>query len=196
MSLLRKNPLLLIPIALVGVVALAIAWWLASPLFINQTVNEAFPMLEQATLPANVNAEQAAATMVSAAASTAEMDEAMPPSDTTLVKAGMFRNGDSFHTGSGDAMIYQLADGTYVLRFDNFQVLNGPDLHVYLSQHPDPQNSTEANQGYMDLGSLKGNIGSQNYALPADFDPSLFNSVVIYCQPFHVVFSVAALSGE
>ena len=47
--------------------------------------------------------------------------------------------------------------------------------------------------GYLDLGKLKGNRGNQNYPIPADVDISIFNSVVIYCKPFAVVFSVATL---
>jgi hypothetical protein len=46
---------------------------------------------------------------------------------------------------------------------------------------------------YIDLGFLKGNIGDQNYDLPAGVDLSQYNSVVIYCLPFHVVFSTATL---
>ena len=43
------------------------------------------------------------------------------------------------------------------------------------------------------LGSLKGNVGNQNYEIPADADVNALFSVVIYCSPFHVVFSVAPL---
>ncbi len=74
---------------------------------------------------------------------------------------------------------------------------NGPDLHVYLAKHPDPTTSGEVNDnGYLDLGGIKGNQGSQNYSIPAGTDISLYKSVVIYCQPFHVVFSVAPLVGS
>ena len=48
--------------------------------------------------------------------------------------------------------------------------------------------------GYVDLGSLKGNIGNQNYEIPADVDISDFGSVVIYCEPFHVLFASASLT--
>ena len=47
--------------------------------------------------------------------------------------------------------------------------------------------------GYLDLGELKGNRGNQNYPIPAGVNISTFNSVVIYCKPFAVVFSVATL---
>ncbi len=46
----------------------------------------------------------------------------------------------------------------------------------------------------IDLGSLKGNVGDQNYEIPADVDLSEYQSIVIYCQPFHVVFSIATLN--
>lgn len=44
---------------------------------------------------------------------------------------------------------------------------------------------------YVDLGKLKGNVGNQNYAIPADVDLSQYRGVMIYCQPFHVLFSIA-----
>lgn len=191
---LRKNPLLAVGLLGGLVIAAAAAWWLGSPLFINQTVNEQFPLSVQATLPAEVSRPESEATMVETVSATQESVGVMPAEAVTL-KTGTFRDGDSFHQGSGQATIYKLADGTHVLRFENFQVINGPDLHVFLSGHPDPTSSSELHaQGELDLGVLKGNIGNQNYEIPADVDVSLFNSVVIYCVPFAVVFSVAALS--
>lgn len=48
---------------------------------------------------------------------------------------------------------------------------------------------------YIDLGLLNGNVGSQNYDIPADVDLDEIAAVVIYCEPFHVNFSAAALSA-
>ena len=45
----------------------------------------------------------------------------------------------------------------------------------------------------MELDKLKGNMGNQNYPIP-EMDLSQYRSVVIYCKPFHVIFSVAPLS--
>lgn len=73
---------------------------------------------------------------------------------------------------------------------------NGPDLHVILS----PVASAASRQdvmadGYIDLGGLKGNRGDQNYELPDGVDLEAGDwTVVIYCQPFHVIFATAALS--
>jgi hypothetical protein len=50
--------------------------------------------------------------------------------------------------------------------------------------------------GYSTLGPLKGNRGDQNYELPSDVDPDSIGSVIIYCMPFHVIFSVAPLSDQ
>jgi hypothetical protein len=97
--------------------------------------------------------------------------------------------------GSGDARIYALADGNLILRLENFSVTNGPDLHVLLAENPSPQDSDSLGV-YLDLGSLKGNLGNQNYDIPAGTDINQFKSVVIYCLPFHVVFSTADLAGE
>ena len=116
-------------------------------------------------------------------------------SGTALVlSAGTFQDADRFHQGSGEATIYRGPDGSYLLRLENFQVTNGPDLHVILSPSPAPESREDVHQpGYLDLGSLKGNRGNQNYEIPADVDVDAWSSVVIYCSPFHVVFSVALL---
>ena len=126
-----------------------------------------------------------------------------PPPEATPTAApmpvalasGSFRDADSFHKGAGQAVIYELTDGSRVLRLQDLRVTNGPDLHVLLSRHPDPASRDQVNDpGYVDLGSLKGNLGNQNYEIPADLDVSEYSSVVIYCVPFHVLFSVAPLS--
>jgi hypothetical protein len=81
-----------------------------------------------------------------------------------------------------------------VLRLENFKSTNGPDLHVYLASHPNPTKSSEIkDQGFVNLGRLKGNIGNQNYAIPASVDLSKQGSVIIYCKAFSTIFSVASL---
>ena len=110
------------------------------------------------------------------------------------LKAGNLRDQDSVHKGSGQATIYRGQDGSHLLRLENLQVTNGPDLHVILSPHPNPGNQGEVKtSGYVDLGKLKGNRGNQNYPIPDNVDVAAQGSVVIYCKPFHVIFSVATL---
>jgi len=123
-----------------------------------------------------------------------ETADAMPEmaGEPVVIAQGQFAGTDSVHQGSGQATIYQLPEGNNVLRFENFDVTNGPDLHVILTTHPNPANSSDVGD-YLDLGSLKGNVGNQNYDIPADVDLSQYQSVVIYCVPFHVVFATAPL---
>src|SRR3989304_8754451 len=82
------------------------------------------------------------------------------------VARGGFVGADDFHKGSGTAVIVQ-AGTQRGLRFENFQVTNGPDLYVYLAVHPEPRSRQDVAQGYVSLGKLKGNIGAQNYEIPA-----------------------------
>jgi len=44
----------------------------------------------------------------------------------------------------------------------------------------------------INIGTLKGNIGNQNYMLPADLDFTA-GSIVIWCEQFSVLFSAATL---
>ena len=191
--------LILIAAVVVAIPVLATGWWLLSPLFINTTVSEDFPLSASAEMPPGVSQEEAESIMSGIAKINMEANEAMPPemSDAELIKRGQFRDGDSFHKGSGDAALYRLPDGRAVLRFEGLDVTNGPALHVILTPHPNPGGRDEVHQsGYSDLGRLKGNRGDQNYELPPRADLDSIGSVVIYCMPFHVVFSVATLENQ
>lgn len=173
------------------VIAAPVAWWLASPLWIDNTVDEAFPFAQPA---GNIPGTQpqapgmlAPAQEQSAVTDGATLDRDTPGDEWLVVAQGEFQDADSFHQGSGTARIYQQGDER-ILRLENFSGTNGPDLRVLLVEHTDGANGMGE---YVDLGPLKGNIGNQNYTIPVDVDLSKFNGVMIYCQPFHVVFSTA-----
>ena len=191
----NKNTRRWFAVLVIGIPLLAAAWWLGAPLIINRTVDEAFPHSASATIPANMTHQEVEQVMVSLAKLDETVEEAMQ--DTTppvQLKTGEFRDADSFHHGSGRATIYLLPNGTRLLRFEQFQVTNGPDLRVLLSQHPTPTSRGDLEaRGYIELDWLKGNVGDQNYVIPEGTDVAAQQSVVIYCRPFHVVFSVAQL---
>ena len=70
------------------------------------------------------------------------------------------------HPTTGTATIYRLGDGDRLLRFTSFRTSNGPDVHLYLVAADDAKdNATVERAGFIDLGSIQGNIGDQNYAL-------------------------------
>ena len=129
----------------------------------------------------------------------AKVNEAMPAgpaqASETELASGSFHS--VAHGTKGAASIYQLADGKRILRLTNFETSNGPDVHVYLVAANDASDSeTVKKAGFLELGSLKGNIGDQNYDIPADTDLAKYRAVTIWCKRFSVNFGTAPLSSS
>src|SRR4026209_291677 len=129
-----------------------------------------------------------------------QVHEELPTAQATNSPARLLASG-KFHSGahatSGTAPVYQLADGTRVLRFTDFKTSNGPDVHVYLVAADDAtDNKSVVNAGFIDLGSIKGNIGDQNYTLGPDADLSKYRAVSVWCKRFSVNFGAAPLSTD
>ncbi len=178
-----------------AVPALWLAWWLGSPLFIDKVANEEFPLTASATIPEGITQVEAESMMETASKIESQTTESMTPEmsmpSTVSLISGTFRDEEPSYRGSGEATIYRLEDDSNVLRLENFKVTNGPDLRVLLMVDPEGRDKA---QGYIELGQLKGNIGNQNYPIPADTDISAYNAVMIYCRPFQVIFSTAPLN--
>lgn len=65
---------------------------------------------------------------------------------------------------------------------------------VYLVAAPDARDDeTVKEAGFIDLGSMKGNRGNQNYDVPAEADLNKYRSVSIWCRRFGVNFGAASL---
>jgi len=151
-----------------GLVVAAIAWYAFRPelLFVNTTVSEAFP----------------SARVVSATDSATKARQLV---------AGMFKG--YAHETKGSAGIYQVG-GKRVLRLTDFETSNGPDVHVYLVAAPDAMDdATVKTAGFIDLGSMKGNKGDQNYDIPDGVDLTKYRAVTIWCARFNVNFGTAPL---
>lgn len=149
-----------------ALIVVAAGWYLFRPerLFVNAKVNEGFP--------AAGNAKAAS---------------------TVTLADGRFHDGA--HKTVGAATIHQLSDGKRVLRLTDFETSNGPDVHVYAVAAEDAKdNDTVTRAGFVDLGSLKGNIGDQNYDLPESVDLSKYKAVTIWCKRFSVNFGTAPLT--
>lgn len=114
---------------------------------------------------------------------------------SNTLATGQFHSGA--HETKGTATVFQLADGKKTLRLTNFETSNGPDVHVYLVAANDAKdNDTVTKAGFVDIGSLKGNIGDQNYDLPANTDLSKYRAVTIWCKRFSVNFGTAPLMND
>ena len=148
-------------------------------------IAEATPTTEAAAADSDEAAaeDEAPAAEVEAEAEAAPVEEAAP--EVITVTTGSFVDGDHPTSGTG----FTITDGTQTfLRFEEFATDNGPDLNVYLRNSEDPDD-------YLDLGDLKGNIGDQNYELPAGIDLDRYDFVDIWCVRFGVSFGSALLSA-
>lgn len=99
------------------------------------------------------------------------------------------------HGTSGSVAVLDLGDGRRTLRLTDLRTTNGPALHVWLSDQPVKRDGGgNLDDGdHIDLGSLKGNEGNQNYVIPPGTDLGRFSTVTIWCERFSVSFGAAEL---
>jgi hypothetical protein len=151
-------------LVLIGVPALAVAWWAFRP----------------EKLFINQKVSEAAPAALS--------------SEPEALYTGKLEG--KIHQTSGRATIYKNKDGKEYLRLSDFTTSNGPDVHVVLVRAEDKaleQEIVKSALEHVELGTLKGNQGDQNYDLPAAVDLNQYQAVAIYCERFHAIFGVARL---
>ncbi|HEX2026761.1 MAG TPA: DM13 domain-containing protein [Nitriliruptorales bacterium] len=198
-----------------GVVGFVLVWFQPQKLFIETRVDEDPPAPTgpvgagvDSTVDSNEGSDEGStegATAGSAAptdgstsstdGSTAATDGSTAagaaPGQARVLLHGDFRSLE--HQTTGRALVVELADGRRVLRFEDLHTSNGPDLRVYLSEVRASDDWYAYGERSVDLGPLKGNLGSQNYEIPADVDVSRYRSAVIWCRRFTVGFGVSPL---
>ena len=171
---LLRRPAAIVALAVL-VVAAGVGLYLFQPwkLVVDQTVSEAAPVV---TAPEVVDAADA-------------------PAGPTVLATGELITHE--HATTGSVHLLQLPDGSKVLRVEDLDTSNGPQLKVWLTDQP----VIEGRDGWhvfddgrhVDLGDLKGNLGSANYPVPADADLTGLSSVSIWCDRFDVSFGAAEL---
>lgn len=86
-------------------------------------------------------------------------------------------------------------DGRTIIRFDDdFGTKAGPDLKVFLS--PTSIGSVDggsATDGSVLLGALESTKGTQDYVLPEGVELADFESVLVHCETFSVLWGGGAL---
>jgi Electron transfer DM13 len=119
--------------------------------------------------------------------------EQMAPAGPQVVAEGEFISLE--HETVGRAIVLEAAGGRRFLRFEGFETSNGPDLVVYLSAKAPsgPDDWYGYDRDFVDLGVLKGNVGSQNYELPPDVNLDRYSTAVVWCRRFTVGFAAAEL---
>lgn len=175
-GLLRKPWVSVVLVLFVAVAAVALYLFQPWRLFTDRTVNE--------TTPAAGSGQQQAGTSGQRGA-------------PQTLSSGRFISHE--HGTTGKASVLKLPDGKRVLRLENLDTSDGPDLRVWLSDQavkPGTAGWFAFDDGaYVELGKLKGNKGSQNYDIPADADLDKLTSVSIWCKRFHVSFGAVALKS-
>lgn len=170
-------------VAVVGV-GFGMYWFQPWKLWQDETVQEALPGTAAAP-KAPVGPPSSGASSASAA-----------PAGLVTVAGGELISHE--HATSGTVKLVRLADGSHVVRLENLDTSNGPDLRVLLTDAPVKEGRAGWNVfddgEHVRLGKLKGNKGSQNYAVPEDVDPARYRSVSIWCDRFDVSFGAAELT--
>jgi len=196
---------------IVAAVVLPAGVYEISPLFINTTIDEPLPTAQNSK-PATTGVMSKEDTMMEKNSDTMMKDDtesmmkkdavmidkeeamekdAMPKRESTMTSlSGSFVGvGDGIHDAEGVAKVISLEDGSNVLRLENFRSTNGPDLYVYLA-------TDEKATDFVSLGRLKANNGNQNYNIPEGTDLSKYDSVLIWCKQFSVLFGNAELKSS
>lgn len=217
MTWLKAHPLVVAAVtgAAAVVVYLAFAIFGVHTLFIDDEVSEAGPVFASGPAPSGMPSDEVTVEM--AEQMTADMadepaqvkaDDDMPEMEIESATAGadeeqaaemiktIFTGNfiDRSHPTGGRADVLNDGSAQRFLRFEEFETDNGPDLNVYLSTAPPDADAGDFDDNFVDLGDLKGNIGSQNYEIPADVDLNEFSTVVIWCVRFGVAFGAAEIS--
>lgn len=216
MTWLKNHPLAVSAAALVVVLILAFPVFGVHTKFIDDEVNEAGPVFASGAAPSGLVSDEVSEEMADDMTADmadepvmVEVDEDMPEMEMESATAGadeeeatamietIFTGDfvDRSHPTSGRADVLNDGGVQRFLRFEDFETDNGPDLNVYLSTAGVNADAGTFDDDFIDLGDLKGNIGPQNYEIPADVDLDRYSTVVIWCVRFGVAFGAAEINA-
>lgn len=118
------------------------------------------------------------------------------PAGAVVVASGALITHE--HATTGTVELLALPDGSRVLRLDDLRTSMGPLVKVWITDAP----VIEGTAGwhvfddgrYVDLGELRGNLGSANHPVPAGVDLAGLDSISLWCARFDVSFGAAQLT--
>jgi len=195
-----KKTLLVISLVSVTVIVSAGTYFQPWKLFTDTRVEEALPQLTETTVApkdeiTDKDDEKVAKNEepLSSSKSATDSTEVIDPPE--VLAEGKFITHE--HATTGTVKILKYSDGSRILRIENLKTSNGPKLEVWLTDAP----VIEGLDGwrvfddgkYINLGALRGNIGSQNYSIPSEINLYDYSSISIWCERFSVSFGAAAL---
>lgn len=177
-----KRILIIVVSAIVGV----ISYWLISPLFIDVEVQDELPTN---TLP--INPDPVESQIIDSPELESPEDAANETSEPTSLPNTpadrVFPIVDTRgHPASGEIRVVVTPD-EQIIRYENYDGTNGPDLKVYLASDLD---ATEI----VDLGPSRASKGNINYSVPLDVDIDDYPYVLTWCEAFGVLFDYAKIN--
>lgn len=174
--------------ALVAVVVLSVAYYLISPLWRVVERDDLSPVVSAPlvndkfeAMPAKEKAEMQTAIDAMPQEEPAKV-EPMPVAPRVISEAPFIARA---HDVQGKALLIETKGGK-ILRFQDFDTINGPDLRIYLASSLGVDDS-------VDLGPIQGTKGNINYEVSKEVDTSRYNKVLVWCRQFSVLFSYAEL---
>lgn len=110
------------------------------------------------------------------------------------VASGEFYRIDQF--GDGRASIFQLPEGGYALRLEDFYVTPNSDLTIELNPLSRPRTTDETQSvPVVEVAALDVTAGTMNFRLPPGVDPTEYRSVVIWCDRLYSAYAAASLES-
>lgn len=174
-----KKILLLI----LSLIVVAVLYWLVSPLW--RVVKTDDPAPVSVTTPTPVPSAPRVQEVPSKVPSK-EKEMTVPQTTNTIVTKEVSGNFlAKAHDVSGRARVIETSQGK-VLRFEDFDTVNGPDLRIYLA-------TDDTAKDFIDLGTIQGTKGNSNYDIPQGSDLKKYSHVLVWCKSFSVLFSSAVL---
>ena len=169
-------------IIVAAIIIVAIGWYLISPVFTEVELEEESPLTMKDNFDSMSSEEKA------------EFQEAVEQSEQgktmseTMGEAQVLSEGEfkpRAHEVEGKALLIE-SDGKKILRFEDYDTINGPNLHIYLSTDLGIEDS-------IDLGKIKATKGNINYELDPSIDIEKYDKVLVWCVPFRVLFHYAEI---
>ncbi len=187
-----KRPAVRMAVLGVTLLGSAAAFYFIAPVFVREQPFSVYPTLgHMPTRTPKPSTETPAPTSTPTATSQSQ-GLRFDISSAALLAGGEFY--PIAHSGRGTAEIYEVDENEWVLALRNFEVEEGPELHVYLAvQDPVPNQEGSELPNALDLGELKQTFGDHSYNIPAGTQLENYHSVVIWCVPYQVPFIGASL---
>jgi hypothetical protein len=169
-----------------GLIILGAAYYAISPLFITIERDDALPPQEEAVKSGGT--ETGADTTggpLNGSDGTATEESAVPVQQSSAVERALV-TATTGHPASGFVRVVESSTDT-IVRFEEYETINGPDLFVYLSK------DLEASE-FVNLGEIRGTKGNINYTVPEGVNIDEYPYVLVWCRAFSVLFNYAKIN--